>query len=440
MLVRKMTNNKRKIGIFGLGVTGNSILQELQRAEHEIICWDDSSDNRVKFDASLLAPISSDRWAELDAIYVSPGVPRSHEIFVLALKYNILILSDIALFLDSVPNSKIVAITGTNGKSTSVALIGHILKEAGRDYHIGGNIGLPVLDLPKDAEGYILELSSFQLDLLNDFEPDISVLLNITPDHIAHHGGFANYCAAKEKILQNDGIKIVGVGNAESRKLYDKLKKAGDRRIIAISSKDSKTDISCLTSSIEDKFFNAKSYGLLNMPHLQGNHNQENIAAAFAVCRSLGVPAKEIVKHLQSFKGLAHRMQYVGNSGNMYFYNDSKATNANAAYCSLAALKNIYWLAGGIFKEESLAPIDAALPNIKKAYLFGESKMVFADYLKGKVEYELCDTMAEAVKLAKADALLDLSKANILLAPACASFDQFKNFEERGQRFVELVT
>ena len=429
----------QKIGIFGLGVTGNSIFQELKRHGNEVICWDDSADNRSKFDASLLEPISSDKWIDLDAIYISPGVPRLHEIFALAVSCNILILSDIQLFLDSVPSSKIVAITGTNGKSTTVALIGHILKELGRDYHIGGNIGKAVLDLPKDSEGYILELSSFQLDLLNNFEPDIAVLINITPDHIEHHGGFENYCNAKEKILQNDGIKIVGIDNAESRKLYNKLKSAGDRKTISISSKNAKADIACLLASIEDQFFNNQSYGLTNMPYLQGDHNQENIAAAFAVCRSLGVSAEEIIKYLQSFKGLAHRMQYVGNSANMHFYNDSKATNANATYHSLAALKNIYWLAGGIFKEENLRPIDAALPNIKKAYLFGESKMVFVEYLEGKVEYEICETMEEALAAAKADALSDASDAHILLAPACASFDQFKNFEERGKRFVELV-
>ena len=435
-----MTISKQKIGVFGLGITGNSILKELQKSECKIICWDDSGDKQHECDTSLLVPLSSAKWSALDVIYVSPGVPKSHEIFTLAMNDNILILSDVQLFLKNNSSSEIIAITGTNGKSTSTALIGHILKEAGRDYHIGGNIGKPVLSLPGDAEGYVLELSSFQLDLLHNFEPDISVLLNITPDHIQHHGSFKNYCAAKEKILKHDGIKIIGIDTAESSKLYEKLKKAADKKNIAISSKDVGADISCLEQKIEDKFFNCTSYNFPKIPNLQGLHNQENIAAAFAVCRNLGVAAKEIIKHLQTFQGLKHRMQFVGSVGKLRFYNDSKATNTSAAYHSLSALKNIYWLAGGIFKEEGLELIKNTLSNIKKAYLFGESKSVFAEYLKGKIEYVLCNTMEEAITAAKADALLDhAADANILLAPACASFDQFKDFEERGDKFIELV-
>ncbi len=433
-------NNKKdkKIGIFGLGISGISSFEFLKENAREIICWDDSDTNRNKFDQQFLLPISDPKWQQLDMIVISPGIPKSHEVFLLATNCNILISSDIQIFLETNYNSKIIVITGTNGKSTTTALIGHILTENALGYHIGGNIGLPVLSLPKHAKGYILELSSFQLDLLESVNPTIAVLLNITPDHIDRYGSYSKYCKAKAKVLMGDGLKIIGTNSITSKELYYKLKNTSEPKLIPVSMKPEPAGVSCNSKNIVDNFFDQESYSMPQLDNLVGAHNCENIAAAFAVCRTLGVSGKTIVKNLKNFKGLTHRMQFVGSQGYLCFYNDSKATNASAAAGSLSALRNIFWLAGGVFKEENLLPIEKSIKNIKKTYLFGKSKLLFAEYLENKVEYIICNTMEEAFNVAVNDASLEKIKANILLAPACTSLDQFKNFEDRGNKFISL--
>lgn len=434
-----MRNKKgKKIGIFGLGISGISSFEFLKESAKEIICWDDSDTNRNKFDQQFLLPISDTKWQQLDMIVISPGIPKSHAVFLLATRHNILISSDIQIFLETNYDSEIIVITGTNGKSTTTALIGHILMENAQDYHIGGNIGLPVLSLPKHAKGYVLELSSFQLDLLEPINSTIAVLLNITPDHIDRHGSYSEYRKTKAKILMSDGLKIIGTGSTASKELYDKLKNANEPKLIPISIQPEATGISCSSKNLIDNFFDQKSYSMPQLDNLIGVHNCENIAAAFAVCRALGISGKTIVKNLKNFKGLAHRMQFIGSNGYLYFYNDSKATNTSSAAGSLSALRNIFWLAGGIFKEKSLLPIEKSIKNIKKAYLFGKSRLLFAEYLKDKVEYVICNTMEEAFNMAVNDASQEKVKANILLAPACTSLDQFKNFEDRGNNFINL--
>lgn len=437
----KMSMNnkyKKKIGIFGLGISGVSSFEFLRESAREIICWDDSDTNRNKFDQKFLLPISDPKWQQLDMIVISPGIPKSHAVFLLATRHNILISSDIQIFLETNYDSEIIVITGTNGKSTTTALIGHILMENAQDYHIGGNIGLPVLSLPKHAKGYVLELSSFQLDLLESINSTIAVLLNITPDHIDRHGSYSEYRKIKAKILMSDGLKVIGTDSIASKELYDKLKNANEPRIIPVSKQSEATGISCSSKNLIDNFFDQESYSMPQLDNLIGVHNYENIAAAFAVCRALGISGKTIVKNLKNFKGLTHRMQFIGSHGHLYFYNDSKATNTSSAAGSLSALENIFWLAGGIFKEKSLLSIEKSIKNIKKAYLFGKSRLLFAEYLKGKVEYVICNTMEEAFNMAVNDASLEKLKANILLAPACTSLDQFKNFEDRGNNFINL--
>lgn len=419
-----------KIGIFGLGISGISSLDFLNNLHSGIICWDDSEDNRQKIDSDLLLPLSHSDWQHLDTIIVSPGIPNSHAVYALAADYNILISSDIELFLQLNHDSEIIAITGTNGKSTVTSLVGHILTKNNLDYHIGGNIGLPALSLPPHAKGYVLELSSFQLDLLKQINPTIGVLLNLSPDHLDRHGTYSAYCSAKEKILQGDGLKIIGTTSPDSRKIYNKLHKSGEKNIVPIGHKDGLT---CDAQKLVDNFFDFTSY---DIPTLPTNH--ENIACAFAICRALGVEASNIVKHLASFEGLKHRMQLVGSHKQISFYNDSKATNVHAAESSLSSLKNIFWLAGGIFKSENLLPLENHIKNVKKAYLFGKNKLIFEEYLKGKVDYVTCNTMEEAFNKATNDALGEENLSNILLSPACSSFDQFKNFEDRGNNFINL--
>ncbi|MBN8511752.1 MAG: UDP-N-acetylmuramoyl-L-alanine--D-glutamate ligase [Rickettsiales bacterium] len=433
-----------KVGIFGLGITGQSIYKELKTKLNRIYCWDDSEINRnnfsKQFDSSCLVPSDNSSWNDLDIIYISPGVPHSHKIFGIAKRNNIKISSDIELFLELNKNSKIVSVTGTNGKSTTTALIAHILAHAGLNFECGGNIGLPVLELPRNAKGYVLELSSFQLDLLDQFNPDISVLINITPDHLDRYDSFDDYCSSKARAFEGDGIKVIGLDSEKSKLLFDTLKQAGDKKLIPFSTRTNiKNGITCNENTIHDNYFNNGKYQTGFLQNLQGKHNNENIAAAFAVCRSLGLNAKEIIDHITTFPGLKHRMQYVGTKGHFSFYNDSKATNAAAAAASLSSLGNILWLVGGIFKEENLSPIEPYLSNITKAFLFGRDKLILAKLLDiYKVKYTICDNMDQAFEYAISEKAESKREYNILLAPACASYDQFKNFEDRGDKFVEL--
>jgi UDP-N-acetylmuramoylalanine--D-glutamate ligase len=426
---------KLAIGIFGLGVSGVSSFHYLENKVQKVICWDDLEINRQKIDQQFLAPIADKEWQTLDMIIMSPGIPESHEIFSLAARHNILISSDIELFLKANPDSDIIAVTGTNGKSTTTALIGHILKENKLDYYIGGNIGLPVLSLPQGAKGYVLELSSFQLNLLKTIDPKIAILLNITPDHLDRHKTYEAYQKAKEVALMGNGLKIIGTSTEDSRKIYKKLLNSGEKHLIPL---DNNRGIICDAQNITDNFFDFKTYKLPELPNLSGKHNQENIAAAFAACRALDLSAQKIIEQIKSFKGLDHRMQFIGSYKHISFYNDSKATNVNSAISSLSSFDNIFWLAGGIFKEENLLALEKYLKNIKKAYLFGQSKLLFEEYLKGKTDYILCENMQEAFNNAVNDAKFESKAATILLAPACASFDQFKNFEDRGNQFTTL--
>jgi len=445
----------KKIGILGLGISGISSFEFLKPIAKEIICWDDR--NPEKLDDEFMIPLSDKRWQELDVIIISPGIPNSHDIFSLAHKHNILISSDIETFLNNNSNSKIIAITGTNGKSTTTSLIHHILSKNDMDYHMGGNIGKSVLSLPQHKEGYVIELSSFQLDLLQELNPDISVLLNITPDHTDRYSTNTEYCDSKKRILSKDGINIIGTSGKDSCNIYENLRSEGEKRLIPIGKKyknlsfrkseasicedyteSQEIGISCTSNLLVDNFFDKISYDIEPVKSLIGTHNQENIAASFAVCRSVGIMGKDIIKHLKTFQGLKHRMQFLGSRQNIHFYNDSKATNTDAAAASLSSLDNVLWLAGGVFKEKDLSALDDAIKNIRKAYLFGKSKQLFADYLQNNnVEYEVHDTMEDAF-YASINELKEELQYNILLAPACSSFDQFRNFEERGDSFIEF--
>jgi UDP-N-acetylmuramoylalanine--D-glutamate ligase len=430
----------KKIGIFGLSTTGKSICETIKDYTKNIVCWDDSENNRFNFgERNLLINISDTKWQALDIVFISPGIPNEHEIFLLVKKYKISVSSDIELFLHNNKNSRIIGITGTNGKSTTTSLIGHILNNSGYDFPIGGNIGVPVLSLPQNKEGYVLELSSFQLDLLSFFNPYISVLLNIAPDHLDRYKTFAKYRKAKMKALNGDGIKIIGTSTEYSKEIYDQLLQKGEKNIIAISNQaKQKNVISCIDNCIEDNFYDYATYKLPVLPNLIGTNNQENIAASYAVCRSIGMQAQEIISQLSSFVSLKHRMQNIGSKENITYYNDSKATNSSSAAGSLASMDNILWLAGGIFKENNLDLIEKYLSNVRKAYLFGKSSLLFSQYLKNRIDFEIFPDMQEAFAKAYLDAKNVNEPVNILLAPACASLDQFSNFEERGNKFIDL--
>jgi UDP-N-acetylmuramoylalanine--D-glutamate ligase len=424
-MIELIAEKGKNVGIFGLARTGLGAYAALKGLAN-LVCFDDSESNRSIFISQFgdkdLKPIDDQIWTTLDYIVLSPGVPLHfpvpHPLVYIANSHNIPLISDIELLCKSRPNAKYVAITGTNGKSTTTALIGHIL---GSSFGVGGNIGTSALSL-EQKEGYILELSSYQLDLSHDMKPYVAVLLNITPDHIERHGSMDGYIAAKKRIWQKMGrgdSLVIGVDNDITRKIYNELKGKVEFDLVPISAQD----------EIQD------------LPHnksLLGLHNRENISASYAAARILGKSHEDIISKISSFGGLKHRMQFLGTSKGVSFYNDSKATNAEAASKSLGSLKNIYWLAGGQSKEGGIESLESIFGLIKKAYLFGEAKKKFAKTLADKVAYVICEDMKEAFALAAHDAEASGLEANVLLAPACASWDQFSSFEHRGDEFIKL--
>jgi UDP-N-acetylmuramoylalanine--D-glutamate ligase len=441
-----LLGNLENIGVFGLGKTGNSVYQSLNKVA-KVICYDQNSNSREAFakiyGADNIVNLSDPRWLTLDKIVLSPGVPLSHDLVKMANAHNITITSDIDLLFDKSSKANFIAITGTNGKSTTTALIGHILQFCGLNYPVGGNIGNPVLTLKSDCAGYVLELSSFQLDLLKSFKAKIAVLLNITPDHLDRHHNMENYIAAKKKLfdrMADDSFAVINVDDALTNQIFLELKEENSMNLLPISvTQRLSRGISINDNVLYDNIFESIIIPLPKNKSLQGLHNQENIAASFAVCRIMGLSAKQIIAAIEQFHGLPHRMQYIGTVANISFYNDSKATNAIAASKSISSLNNIYWLAGGVAKEGGISDLLPWLPNIRKAYIFGQDKDVFASALSGKVEFQICQDLTEAFNSAFMEAKENKdSLKNILLAPACASYDQFKNFEERGDLFIKL--
>ncbi|WP_419234659.1 UDP-N-acetylmuramoyl-L-alanine--D-glutamate ligase [Rickettsia endosymbiont of Nabis limbatus] len=439
-------HKKQNIGVFGLGKTGISVYEELQ-SKCNIIVYDDLEANRDKFEGlfgkNYIIPISDIKWQNLDKIALSPGIPLTHEIVKIAKNFNIPITSDIDLFFEKSKNLNLIAVTGTNGKSTTTALISHILNNNGLEYPIAGNIGVPALQAKASKGGYVLELSSFQLDLVKTFVTKIAVLLNITPDHQDRHENMESYIAAKSKIfdrMEKNSYGIINIDNNYCHEIFTNLQQKPHIKLIPFSvTKILEKGISIVNNTITDNFFEHISFKLLFNKSLQGVHNSENIAASYAVARIIGLKTAQILESISNFQGLPHRMQYLGSIDSINFYNDSKATNAIAAVQSIKALDNIYWLAGGIAKEGGIEEIKPYFSKIKKAYFYGQAKEMFANTAKDVIDFVICDDLKQAFELAYKDALNDNeSIKNILLAPCCSSYDQFKNFEERGNLFVKL--
>lgn len=446
-----LSQKHKNIGIVGLGKTGIAAWKVLNKVA-KVICYDQAKSSRDAFTkiygSDSLVSLSDLQWQNLDKILLSPGIPLSHDIVTMANSYNIPITSDIDLLFEEVrlrepEEANFIGITGTNGKSTTTALTSHILQSCGFDYQVGGNIGFPVLAMRLDSKGYVLELSSFQLDLLNSFKAKIVVLLNITQDHLDRHNNMQGYIAAKKKIfdrIDKDSFAIISVDHEITKNIFLELQKENRTNVVPISTYEIlNKGISICNNIIYDNIFEPITINLHNNNYLQGIHNQENIAASYAVCRIIGAMPEQIIAAIGLFKGLPHRMQYVGTIQGISFYNDSKATSGIAASKSISSLDNIYWLAGGIAKEGGITELEPWFYKIRKAYLFGQDKDIFASFLNGKVDYQICQDLTEAFNSAFKDAMEDMGGIkNILLAPACASYDQFKNFEERGELFIKL--
>ncbi len=450
----------QRVGVLGLGRSGLSSARALKAGGAEPVCWDDDGAARetAAGEGFDVTDLSREREAASMAhLIVSPGIPhlypQPHLAVAQALAAGVPVDNDVGLFFQALLTAdpedfdedetpfKVIAVTGSNGKSTTTALIHHILKAAGRRTQMGGNIGRGVLDLdpPVPGEIVVVELSSYQIELARTLAPDVAVFLNLSSDHLDRHGGIGGYFAAKRRLFEVGAPvrSVIGVDEPEGRQL------AGIAEApIAVSVKTrprGKGWSVFMHKSHLTEWRAGKQSGAIDLraaPALRGAHNHQNACAAYAACRAAGLGPRQIEGGLVSFPGLAHRMERVGEAEGIVFVNDSKATNADAAEKALLAYENIRWIAGGRPKEGGIEPLRPLFGKIAKAYLIGEAEADFAATL-GATPHARCGALAAAVAAARADAR---PGDVILLSPACASFDQFASFEARGEAFRALVT
>lgn len=448
-----------RYAVLGLARSGLAAARALQAGGVDYMAWDDDAARRLEArerGLSVADPGTAD-WSTIEALVLSPGIPHTHPqphpLAALARAHGRQIIGDIELLWRALPRARgeagprFVGITGTNGKSTTTALIGHILRRAGRAVEVGGNLGPPVLDFARlGADGiYVLEMSSYQLELADRLRFDVAVLLNITPDHLERHGGMAGYVAAKRRIFRGEGqVSVIGVDSEPSRALARELTGAdGARRVVPVAvghAVDGGVWVAdgMLTDGMEGPA--RQVIDLRGIATLPGAHNWENAAAAYAACRALGLEVGDIAEGLRSYPGLAHRQERVRVIGGIAYVNDSKATNADAAGKALASYDAIYWILGGVPKEGGIDSLVPLLPRVTHAFLIGQASDAFAAVLEGKVPFSRCGDLAAAVAQAHALAQREArAGAVVLLSPACASFDQWPNFEARGDGFRALV-
>ncbi|TPM44923.1 UDP-N-acetylmuramoyl-L-alanine--D-glutamate ligase [Mesorhizobium sp. B2-2-3] len=444
----------KRVSLFGLGGSGIATAHALIEGGAEVLAWDDNPDSVAKAAAAGIATgdLHTADWATFSAFVLSPGVPLTHPkphwTVELARGSGVEIIGDVELFCRErtlgAPAAPFIAITGTNGKSTTTALTAHILKASGRDTQMGGNIGRAVmtLDPPQPDRHYVVECSSYQIDLAPSINPTAGILLNLTPDHLDRHGTIQHYASIKERLVAGSETAIVGIDDSWCAQTAERLERAG-RHVIRISKRLPLTDGyfadgTNLMEAVHGRY--SRVAFLEGIGSLRGQHNAQNALAAVAACLKVGLDLGEIQSGLESFPGLAHRMEQVGRKDHVLFVNDSKATNADAAAPALSSFSRIYWIAGGLPKEGGIEPLRGFFPRIAKAYLIGEAAPAFSATLGEAVPYEISGTLAAAVEHAAHDAAKDDGgEAVVLLSPACASFDQFKNFEVRGEAFRQAA-
>lgn len=436
--------------VLGLARSGLATVRALTAAGIDCTAWDDNASSRdeaARAGARIAEPSTVD-WSHVTALVMSPGIPnrlpQPHPAAVAARAAGKPIICDVELLARAQPEAQFVAITGTNGKSTTTSLIGHILQDAGLRCEVGGNIGRGALDLAPLGEGgiYVLELSSYQLELLQTFRANVAIWLNITPDHIDRHGDLAGYVAAKKNIFARQRIgdcAVIGTDDEPSR--------AVEREMAA------RPGIACVPVALDRPVAGGVSYraGMLidadgytvdfsDVPTLPGDHNAQNAACAWATCRWLDVPREWIVNGLKSYGGLPHRQERVAAVGHVVYVNDSKATNADATARALSSYRDIYWILGGQAKEGGVEPLTPWFDRIRHAFLIGEATELFAGQLDGKVPYIRCGDLQSALDAAHALAQREATApAVVLLSPACASWDQWKSYEHRGDAFRAMA-
>ncbi|HEY1448127.1 MAG TPA: UDP-N-acetylmuramoyl-L-alanine--D-glutamate ligase [Caulobacteraceae bacterium] len=448
-----------KVAVFGLARSGLAAARALTAGGAQVAAWDESAEARASAAAEgfELVDLAEADWSEFAALMLSPGVPLTHPephwTIKMARAAGVEIVGDIELFARAVacaPDHKrprVVAITGTNGKSTTTALLGHVLEAAGRDVRVGGNIGVGVLGLPDMHGGaiFVLELSSYQLDLTSSLKPDVAILLNVSPDHLDRHGGMDGYLAAKRRVLLNQGkgdTAVIGVDDAYGQQICTEITAANRRTIWPISARKA---IGRGVYALQGRLYDATEGRVVEIADLTaakslpGRHNWQNAAAAYAAARALGVSVADAKDGLMSFPGLVHRMETIGTIGNVRFVNDSKATNTDAARQAMSSYPRFYWIAGGRPKTGGIDDLEDLFPAVIRAYLIGEAEGAFARTLEGRVAYARSGTLDAAVRAAFADARKEDGEAVVLFSPACASFDQYADFEERGEAFRAAV-
>ena len=440
----------KRYAVLGLARSGMAAVESLLASGAEVTAWDRQDNARARLEGrcTLGDPMEIDLIG-FEGVVVSPGVPlNTHPIAGRAKTFGVPIIGDIELFAQArpdLPPHKVVGITGTNGKSTTTALVAHILKTAGVPVTMGGNIGLPILAQDPLPEGgvYVLELSSYQIDLTESLDCDVAVLLNITPDHLDRYDDLDAYAASKERLLgmQSPANSIVFGGSIHTdwRPLYDRW------------FYPNRSDVQCMSAGLVhdaydcwDPFDTSKRFSTQkDWPALQGPHNAENAAAAICICHALGIENADAAKGLETYAGLPHRMERLGTFGGVLFVNDSKATNTDSTAPALAAFPpeasgpRIHWIVGGLPKEDGLGACEANLANVKAAYTIGEAGPRFAELLEPHMHVERSELLCEATRAAVAAAK---PGDVVLLSPACASFDQFRDYEKRGEYFRDIVS
>jgi UDP-N-acetylmuramoylalanine--D-glutamate ligase len=451
----------KKVAIFGLGGSGLASASALLAGGADVVAFDDNAASVTKANAAGIptADLRQADWSKIASLILAPGVPLTHPaphwVVTLAQNAGVEVIGDIELFCRErarhAPGAPFVAITGTNGKSTTTALIAHLAASAGMDAQLGGNIGTAILSLappaPSDIKPlrvHVIECSSYQIDLAPSLDPSIGILINLSEDHLDRHGTMEHYAAVKERLVAGvpqNGTAIVGVDDAWCQKIADRLERAG-KQPVRISVRKELSDGLFVTGRkvmraiAGDATLVADIGGIGS---LRGLHNAQNAACAAAAAWALGLDAAAIQRGLRSFPGLAHRMEEVGRRGAILFVNDSKATNADSAAQALASFNDIFWIAGGKPKTGGIESLRGFFPRIRKAYLIGEAAGEFATSL-GAVPHEIDGTLDKALAAAARDAQAsNAPEPVVLLSPACASFDQYRNFEVRGDAFRELV-
>ncbi len=444
----------KKVALFGLGASGIASASALLAGGADVVAFDDTEASLEKARAAGI-PVADLRridWSKIAALVLTPGVPLTHPAphWTVGLARNaaVEVIGDIELFCrerrNTAPDAPFVAITGTNGKSTTTALVAHLLGVAQYDVQLGGNIGTAILSLQPPAQGrvHVIECSSFQIDLAPRLDPSVGILLNVTEDHLDRHGTLKDYAAIKERLVANAGTAIVGVDDNWSQAVADRIDRGG-KRIVRVSVRRPLSDGIYVEGDQVMRAAGGTARAVVQIGgigSLRGLHNAQNAACATGAALALGLSPEAIQQGLISFPGLAHRMEQVARRGQVLFVNDSKATNADAAARALASFTDIFWIAGGKAKTGGITSLAGYFPRIRKAYLIGEAAGVFAGTLQGKAPFVVAGTLERAVELAAQDAAAaDATESVVLLSPACASYDQFRNFEIRGTAFRDAV-